>query len=85
MTVYVPGARLLALVTVRTLVADPLADRETLDGFREKVGPLGETVAARDTLPVRPLMLVRVRLELEALPGGTVSELGLAEMLKSTT
>ena len=76
---------MLALVTVRTEVADPPEDRDTLDGLRDSVGPVGETVAVMETLPVSPLMLVRVILELEVLPGGTTSEPGLADMLKSTT
>ncbi len=84
-TVYVPGLRLLALVTMRTLVADPPGDRETLDGFRDNVGPVERTVAVRETLPVRPLMLVSVRVELDELPGGISSELGFAESVKSTT
>ena len=80
-----PGLRLLALVTVRTEVADPPEDKDTLDGLRDSVGPEGETVAVMETVPVSPLMLARVRVELEVLPGGTASEPGVAEMLKSTT
>jgi len=70
---------------VRTDDADPPGDKRTLDGLREVVGPEGETVAVMETLPERPLMLVIVRLELDAVPIGILREPGLAEMLKSTT
>ncbi len=33
----------------------------TLAGLTETVGPMGEIVAAKPTLPAKPLMLVNVR------------------------
>ncbi len=55
------------------------------DGLRETVGPEGDTDAERIMLPESPLILVIVRLEFVLAPAGMLRELGLAEMLKSTT
>ncbi len=55
----------------------------TLVGFRERLGPLGELVAERDTVPVKPLRLESVMVELAEEPRGAFRLLGLAEVLKS--
>ncbi len=39
---------------------DPPDDRLTLVGLRDAVSPEGETVAERETVPVKPLRLVRL-------------------------
>ncbi len=60
-------------------------DMDNDDELRETVGPEGDTDAERIMLPESPLMLVIVRLEFALAPAGMLRELGLAEMLKSTT
>ncbi len=76
---------LLVVENVRLDVPEPPADRATADGFKDIVGPEGDTVALRDTLPDRPLTLDRVMLEFAEVPGGAESVLGLADRVKSTT
>ncbi len=80
-----PGLVLLGEETVRMEDPELPADKDTVAGLRDDVGPEGDTVAVRDRLPVSPLTLVRVMLELDDVPGGTVRELVLAEIVKSTT
>ncbi len=63
----------------------PPADKTNVDGLRDGVGPEGEMVAARDTPPDSPLRLVNAMVELEEVPLGMISEIGLAEIEKSTT
>ncbi len=41
--------------TVRTEVPDPLAANRIVDMLKDPVGPMGETVTARLTLPEKPL------------------------------
>ncbi len=61
-----------------------LPDDSVMDaGFRETVGPEGETVEERLTVPVKPPMLAREMLDVPEDPGGTLIDAGLAEMLKS--
>jgi len=60
-------------------------DSETEAGFRDTVGPEGETVEERLTVPVKPPMLVREILDVADDPGATVIDEGLAEMRKSAT
>ena len=45
---------------VRVDDAEPFADNATLLELNETVGPLGEIVAVRATVPVKPLRLVNV-------------------------
>jgi hypothetical protein len=61
----------------------PPEERETLEGFRERLSPLGELVADRVTVPAKPLRLVRVIVEAEDDPAFIVSEEGLEVRLKS--
>ncbi len=51
------------MATVRVEVADPPEGTMTLTGLREGVGPDGETVAAKLTVPLKPLMLVTVMVD----------------------
>jgi hypothetical protein len=46
--------------TVRVEDAEPFAGKATLVELNETVGPLGETVAVRSTVPVNPLRLINV-------------------------
>ena len=63
----------------------PPADKTNDDGLRDGVGPEGEMVAARDTLPESPLRLVKAMLKLEEVPPGMIREIGVAEIEKSTS
>jgi len=58
-------------------------DNETLVGFNERLGPVGELIAASETLPANPLRLESVMVEVAEEPGVLVRLLGLADMLKS--
>ena len=60
-------------------------DSVTVAGFRDAVGPVGETVEDRLIVPVKPPMLVREILDVADDPGATVIDEGLAEMPKSAT
>ena len=60
-------------------------DSVTVAGFRDAVGPVGETVEDRLTVPVKPPMLAREMLDVADDPGATVIDEGLAEMRKSAT
>lgn len=50
-------------VKVRVDVPDPPDVRVTLVGLRLSVGPAGELEAARETVPVKLLRLLRVMVE----------------------
>ncbi len=56
-----------------------------LAGFRERPSPFREELADSPTVPENPLMLVRVIVELPDEPTDRSREVGLAEMVKSTT
>jgi len=60
-------------------------DSVTVAGLRDAVGPVGENVEERLTVPVKPPMLVREILDVADDPGATVIDEGLAEMPKSAT
>jgi hypothetical protein len=57
--------------------------RVSVAGVRDMVSPAGELDAARLTVPVKPLMLVAVRVDDTAEPCVTMSRTGLAESVKS--
>lgn len=59
----------------------PPEDRTRLVELKEAVGPEGEIVAARLTVPVNPLMLFKVTVLLPDPPTGTVNDVGLREMV----
>jgi hypothetical protein len=61
----------------------PPEERETLDGLRERLSPLGELVADRMTVPAKLLRLVSAIVEVEEDPAFMLSEDGFAVMLKS--
>ena len=61
----------------------PPEERETLDGFNDRLSPLGEPAADRLTVPAKLLRLVRVIVEVAVDPDVMLSEVGLAEILKS--
>ena len=80
-----PGAKLLVEEKVRVEVPVPELASKTVDGFNDTEGPDGDAVALSEILPDSPLTLDRVMVEFVDVPGGAVSELGLAETVKSTT
>ena len=69
--------------TLSVELAEPFGRRATLDGLSITVRP-GVTVFAKETVPVKPLILVRVIVDDDECvhPEGN-NELGLAEMVKS--
>jgi hypothetical protein len=54
-----------------------------LAGVRVQVKPAGETALVRATVPVKPLIGATVIVEVAAVPAVVVTEVGLAETLKS--
>lgn len=52
-------------------------------GLRDRLGPVGELVAPTLIVPLNPLRLERVIVEVADEPAGTVRLVGLAEMVKS--
>ena len=60
-------------------------DSVTVAGFRDAVGPVGETVEERLTVPVNPPMLISEIVDVADEPAGTLIDGGLAEMRKSAT
>jgi hypothetical protein len=70
---------------VQDSVDTPEDPRLTLDGVNVHVNPDGELVALRLTDPVNPWMLATVRFDVALPPARTVSEVGLAVTLKSST
>lgn len=61
----------------------PPDERETLDGFSERVSPAGDPVEDTVTVPAKLFKLVNVIVEVALDPAVTLSEVGLAERLKS--
>ncbi len=61
----------------------PPALTETLTGLRATVGPAGEAVAERLTVPEKPFRLVKVTIEVAEDPSATETADGEAETLKS--
>jgi hypothetical protein len=78
-TVYVPLVEELA---VSVDVPVPPLVKVMLEGLMELVKPEGETLVERETVPAKPLRLVRVIVEVAELPDWAVRLVGLAEMLK---
>lgn len=72
-----------AEVNVRVEDAVPPEERVTLAGLRESVGPAGETVVARETVPVKLLTLVSVTVDVAEEPAVAVTEVGLIVIAKS--
>jgi hypothetical protein len=82
----VPGGVERFVEIARTDVPEPPEVRGTLVGLREALGPLrtvGETVAVRLTVPVKPPKLVSVTVKVTLDPLGTDWELGFATIEKS--
>jgi hypothetical protein len=68
---------------VKVELADPPDESVRLVGFTEMVGPAGETVTPRATVPVNPLKLVTVMVDVVDEPCPSESVDGDAEILKS--
>ncbi len=67
-------------------MAEPPAVKLTEVGFKTAAGPLlivGETVAPRTALPVKPFTLLSVMLNFPEEPGEKTWSCGLAEIVKS--
>ena len=64
-------------------VVDPLDPIETVAGLNETVNPGDDTRATRDTVPLEPVKLLRLRVELEEDPLLNETEVGLANSPKS--
>jgi hypothetical protein len=76
--VYVPAEP----VHDNVLVPEPV----TLVGVRVHVKPVaGETVAVRETIPLKPFRAVTVIVEVPAVPAFTLTVVGLAAIVKSWT
>lgn len=69
--------------TDRVVVADVPGASEIIAVLKVAVGPAGETDKARVMVPLKPLMLVRVKVDVVHEPAGIVRLDGLAEMEKS--
>ena len=69
--------------TASTSVAVPPGAMVTWLLASTRDGPGGETLAVRVMVPEKPLMLVVLRKSLSCEPCGIVSELGVAESVKS--
>jgi hypothetical protein len=64
-------------------VAELPEDRVRLVGFKETLGPVGETVDASVTVPANPFRLVTVMVEVAVEPCVAESDVGEAETVKS--
>jgi|SRR6267143_2082524 len=79
-TVYVPAEPLQDSVDV------PEVPRETVFWLKAQLRPLdGETVAVKPTPPANPFRLATVIVELPRAPASTVTDVGLADTVKSWT
>ena len=83
-----PGVVSSDVETVMVAVPEPLEARVILDGLRPTLGELSEipdepTDADRLTVPLNPLMLERVIVDVPDDPGLRVIVVGFAAMLKS--
>jgi len=68
---------------VSVLVPEPPV---MLVGLTEQVSPVaGETVVVRATVPVKPLTGAIVIVDIALTPGVVLTEVGLADIVKSTT
>ena len=70
---------------MRVEIPEPPEDKVRLTRFKDAVGPEGETVAVRATLPEKPLMLANWICDVPDAPLLIVTELGLDDSEKSTT
>jgi hypothetical protein len=61
------------------------APRTMLVGVRVQMSPAGETADVRATVPVKPLTGATVIVDVAAVPAVVVTEVGLAETVKSVT
>jgi len=82
-TEYVPDARLVPVTILITELLVPAVSL-TVEGLRNRVGPLGETEAARLTQPVKLFKLLRLMVELAVVPAYIVMLDGLAATGKSS-
>jgi hypothetical protein len=82
-TVYVPDGVEVELETVRVAVIVCPDASVTLAGLIESPGPDGDIVAAKFTVPEKPLTLVIMRVEVAEEPAVIVILEGFAEIAKS--
>ena len=69
----------------RVLVPVPPEESVTLAELRDSVGPGGELVVERVTVPAKPPRLFKEMADAAEEPGEIVTDDGLAAILKSTT
>ena len=68
---------------VRAVVPKAPEERETVELLRVVVGPVGETDVVSVMVPLKPLMLAKVRVDVAHEPAGIARLEGLAVMEKS--
>ncbi len=71
------------MVTVRTELAFPPADSETLDALKVAESPTGDTAEDSETIPLKPLTPITNMLEVAAEPVLIVRMPGSATIMKS--
>ncbi len=62
-----------------------VGERERLAGLREEEGPVGTKATDRVTRPVKPLSPFTIIVDVPNEPTGTMTKVGLADMVKSVT
>jgi hypothetical protein len=72
----------LVVVIVKIEVPDPPATKTMLDGLSEATTPNGATVADREIVPVKLLMLLTVTVDIAVAPCTMDSVLGLTDSPK---
>lgn len=81
-----PGVVDVEVVIVRVDTVEPPGDKVRLEVLNESTGGLlvaGDRLSVRVTVPLKPLKLVTVMVELELAPPWSVSEAGFATIEKS--
>ncbi len=70
---------------MRVETPEPPEDKVRLAGLREAVGPDGDTVAVRMTVPAKPLTLFSWSCEVPVVPLSKMIDVGFEDTEKSTT
>jgi hypothetical protein len=81
----VPGAVEEVVTALSTEVPERIANESAMSvGLKDALGPVGETVAASLTSPVKPLMLFTLMVDVPLVPAGMVRDAGLDDTSKSS-
>jgi hypothetical protein len=79
----VPGAVEEVVTALSTEVPERIANESAMSvGLKDALGPVGETVAASLTSPVKPLMLFTLMVDVPLVPAGMVRDAGLDDISK---